>query len=274
MRCRIRVSCVVTVAILAMSGTASSSTPHNIIIDGVNDFVDDELVAVSPHAGGGAGMDLDKLYVTWDQYNLYVGLTTLNSASTECFYGFAMDADQVSGSGFAGGLLLDCWNQRIAFADPYLPEVLHYIGWSGTTGTVNGWGEGWWTGSDWDMTGFNWDFTGNATDGLQFFEFAIPWTDFGSVPQRVTFRAWVNPAGYAQSAVDTSPFQSAVPFGDPGNDADVLDRSWEVTVDVNPTDGIPDAGFIPSSGRLVAPNLVFADGFDFGDVRCWSVSVP
>jgi len=237
---------------LVLAPAALATTYHTIILDGINDFAADELLGSSTHGGGGAGADLQNLYVTWDATYLYVGMTTNNTVGDwNVAYGFAIDTDQVAGSGYNGGATpSDAWGRLIGFSSPYEPEHEVYFWWDGGSGSVTGWNRCTWNGAGWNYFGVDFATSGNVVNGLQYLEFRISWADLGGVPPRLNLYAWVAGDG-GSSAVDTIPYDGNVPIGDSWLDYDNLGASLQVSVDVNPTDGIPDTGYSPYPGPQV-----------------------
>jgi len=256
---------LVLALLMGLTSMAVATTYHTITLDGnMSDWAADEFVSSSAHAGGGTEADIQDLYVTWDANNLYLGLTTNNTASQDVSYGFAFDVDQIVGSGYSGvGATSDAWGCLIGFCDPYLPEYELYLDWNGTSGVD---ALQWW---HWDAMGSSWTHlmdlpvsaygstgsAGVAGTGLQTFEVYIPWMNIigttTTLPQQLQIYAWV--AGTAgSSAVDTIPPDGNVVAGGGAEwtDIDGLCNSWGVSVDASPSDGTPDTGVSPDQGNL------------------------
>ncbi|MEZ5146825.1 MAG: hypothetical protein R2759_07020 [Bacteroidales bacterium] len=145
-------------------------TPHTIVIDGVNDFIDEtELLENSPSS----------FYISWDASYLYFGFYDLNLDGGGDLF-ISIDTDQTAGSGATTG----CWG-RVNFAGDYLPEYQVAIeGTGGGTMQVNNW-----DGAAWNYPGngvIGSSYEGWANNGLT--EISIPWADLG------------NPSGIAVAA--------------------------------------------------------------------------
>ena len=143
-------------------------TPHNLIVDGINDFLDDsELIDVQTH----------HLYLSWDDNNFYIGFYSMD-LNTEGDFFVNIDTDQTGGSGATTG----SWG-RVHFAGDYLPEYQIAVEGGGNSIQLNHW------------DGTSWNYPGNGTIGSSYegwsangmTEISIPWSQLG------------NPAGIAVS---------------------------------------------------------------------------
>lgn len=138
----------------------SGYTPHAILIDGTNDFLDPEELIES---------QLHDLYVTWDDNNLYVGFYSMDLNSEGDLF-VNIDTDQTAGSGAATG----SWG-RVNFAGDFLPEYQVAIEGGGGSMQVNDW-----TGSGWNYPGNG--AIGNSYEGWAsngFTEISVPWSALG-----------------------------------------------------------------------------------------------
>jgi len=195
---------------------------------------------------GGNGADLDKYYLGWDDNNLYLNLTTHNTASWNVAYGFAIDVDQNSDSGYKYEKTGDAWGRHIDFnnSDPYLPDYEVYIWWSDTDGKITSDDLCAWDGSNWKYTklseaGINNISKGDSSTGLQWINITIPWNSIGGKPTtgKIATMAWVA-GGDGSSAVDTVPYDSSVPSGDSWTD---WDSFGSMTVESVPEFSLPYA---------------------------------
>jgi hypothetical protein len=136
-------------------------TPHTILIDGINDFLNEsELMEIQGH----------NLWITWDNDNLFIGFFDMDLNNDGDLF-VNIDTDQIPGSGATTG----SWG-RSQFADPYLPDFQVAIEGGGGSMQVNSW------------TGLSWNYPGNGTIGNSYegwsgngmTEISIPWTDLGN----------------------------------------------------------------------------------------------
>ncbi len=143
-------------------------TPHTIVIDGFNEFIDEsELIEAQTHS----------LYISWDNDNLYVGFYDLDlNIGGDLFVN--IDTDQTPGSGATTG----SWG-RVDFADPYLPEYQVAIEGGGGSMQVN----------DWSAKG--WNYPGNGTIGNSY----EGWADNGLTEISIPWSALGDPTGIAIS---------------------------------------------------------------------------
>ncbi len=194
------------------------------------------LVGVSK-VSGNAGADLDRYYVGWDDTNLYLNLTTNNTASWSVAYGFALDVNQTTDVGFKNSSSGDSWQRKISFvnANPYLPDYEVYIYWDSSNGitstALNKYYNGW-TGSSLDAAGGSYKYSGTTSNGIQWINITIPWTSIGGKPStgKIATMAWVAGGNNGDSAVDTVPYDSSVPTGDSWTDWDEVTSMTEVPV--------------------------------------------
>ncbi|MCD4788918.1 MAG: hypothetical protein K8R37_02870 [Bacteroidales bacterium] len=132
-------------------------TPHTIVIDGINEFINEsELIEVQS----------DSLYITWDDDNLYIGFYSMDLSSEGDLF-VNIDTDQTPGSGAITG----SWG-RVDFANPYLPEYQIAIEGGGGSMQVNNW------------SAKGWNYPGNGTVGASYegwsgnglTEISVPWS--------------------------------------------------------------------------------------------------
>jgi hypothetical protein len=252
-------------AVLAIV-SAAFALPHNTpMIDGhvtvdPNDWdLDEWAVDDSPYDNrwGANDADLDDLYVTWDEYALYVGITTTNTHSVYG-NGYLLYIDTDAQNGVTGAtdftyadfyprnitfstmgvdVLLGVWNLDVGTLD-----IRHCSDPTSTTpveGTYTEIGP-WWLHIE---TGMMWDGLYGLGNGV--------------VPPGTTLRFIAAIVGGVDSgAYDAMPNTSTGVESDPGNPWYAytdLDVYFEVVVDAN-GDGAPDTGVTPvvdqSWGRI------------------------
>ncbi|MCD4683033.1 MAG: hypothetical protein K8R86_07095, partial [Bacteroidales bacterium] len=175
-------------------------TPHTIVIDGFNEFIDEsELIETQTHS----------LYISWDNDNLYVGFYDLDlNVGGDLFVN--IDTDQTHGSGATTG----SWG-RIDFNDPYLPE--YQVAIEGGGGPLPG---GSMQVNDWSAKG--WNYPGNGTIGNSY----EGWADNGLTEISIPWSALGDPTGIAISAhiseEDTEIIPEAFPNLNPTGDHPVI----------------------------------------------------
>lgn len=208
---------------------------------------------------GPSDADLDDLYVTWDETNLYVGITTVNGPSG---YGNAyllyIDTDSQNGiTGATDFRSADFYARSIGFSTigadvimgywnmaPGAPGVRHCEDPTNTTPLVGS--------------------SGAVDPAWKHIEISIPWEGLygigvGQVPPGTTLRMVAAVCGGDQSgAYDAMPTSSTGAESDPSTAWDAftdLDVFFEIVVDAN-GDGTPDSSATPvrelTWGRLKA----------------------
>ncbi|MCD4696977.1 MAG: hypothetical protein K8S16_12140 [Bacteroidales bacterium] len=136
-------------------------TPHTIVVDGINEFIDEsELIETQSH----------NLWITWDNDNLYIGIYSMD-LNTEGDLFINIDTDQITESGATTG----SWG-RVDFAGQYLPEYQVAIEGGGGSMQVNNWSAKGWTYPGNGAIG--WSYEGWTDNGLT--EMSIPWSELGN----------------------------------------------------------------------------------------------
>jgi hypothetical protein len=212
------------ILILAWAGVLLATTYNNPGTGGVTDgYLRKNERALSGYQflgystqNANAGANLDSLFITWDNINLYIFLKTNNTASWNVAYGFAIDVIGVSG--YTGGSdPSDAWGRKIGFDNGRDANYEIYFWWDGTSGSITSANLCTYTGSGWSYTsltrGERYEFTGDASTGLQTLEIVIPLSNLGN-PTSIAISAFVA-GGNGSSAVD------AIPCED-----DVADNNW------------------------------------------------
>ncbi len=184
-----------------------------IIVDGVKE--PEYMFVGASDQSGGDGANLDSLFVTWDSLNLYIFITTQNTASWDVAYGIALDVDQFAGSGYYTGES-DAWGRKIDFGntnskEPYAPDYEVYFWWSGADASIGSSNFCKWTGANFeclpDYSPF-FAYQGGST-GLSTIEIRIPWDSIGGVHSEILLSAWVA-GGNNSSAVDVIPHDDQI----------------------------------------------------------------
>lgn len=221
--------------ILVLFGFTLSAAP---VIDGIinssegwhflvaNPAIQDSLV----------GADLDSLFYCESAESFYIAINTQNQASWSVAYGFAIDVDFISGSGYQTGG--DAWGRHITFGADIVPsfnvDYELYFWWDENTDSITSANLCTWNGSSWDYNNNfgHWAYTGDSLIGLQTMEVAIPWGLFGTLPDSMRFVAYIT-GGDNSSAVDVLPLNPSVAFparNAEWSDEDTLATATKITV--------------------------------------------
>ncbi len=176
-----------------------------IVIDGVISPQENWIPVDTAVANGLDGACLRQLFVSSDSANLYIAITTANTASWGIAYGFGFD---VAPGGYSDGTS-DAWGRHIGFSG-YGVDFELYFWWpeGGDNFTAANWGiyQGSWNVGPFDGVYAS---TGSADSGLQTLEIAIPWTDLGGRQDSVGVITWMA-GGDNSSAVSSIPDDPAV----------------------------------------------------------------
>ena len=177
-------------------------TPHTILVDGVNDFIQwSEWMAQSA----------DSLFITWDSQYLYIGYNGLNLATGDFFV--YIDTDGVAGSGAPR----NAWN-RVGFGPDRRPEYELSIEGGGNSMQLNVWAGNW----SYQQYGEHGATSFEGWSGNIMNEIRLPWSELGSPTQLalalstsqednlMTTRSWpaANPVGNNITITDWFVFDS------------------------------------------------------------------
>ena len=200
-------------------------TPHTIIVDDINDFINaSELMASTPYS----------LYFTWDDNNLYMGFTPLNlSGGGDLFVN--IDTDQTPGSGASTG----SWG-RVDFTGDFLPEYQVAIEGGGNSMQVNNW------------DGAAWNYPGNGAIGSSY----EGWSGIGLTTISIPWNALGNPNSIALSVhvsqEDTQIITAAFPELNSTGNHPVISYFYAFYYPYI-SGNMPLSGFEPNSA-IVVPN--------------------
>lgn len=209
-----------------------ASTYHQIIIDGTNDFVANEMIVddVTGDNNSWGGNELDNLYVTWDATNLYLGADATFSGNTLSFWIMAGDGSSATDVSTIG------WPRKLEFSGMAPDWVVH---------KYDGGGCDLW--SYVDSSTANWINNPSNWQAADYFEVLIPWTDLGfQTSQVISIVCTIT--GDNWGSCDAMPAQSIEPDGD--GIPDVIDVAYTLTCDSN-GDGTPEDLWDPSTNSAV-----------------------
>ncbi|GAB4323081.1 MAG: hypothetical protein Kow0069_28060 [Promethearchaeota archaeon] len=249
---------------------ASGGEPiyHSVVVDGVNDFHEDELVASDPPGDSGdPQVDLTSLYATWDAENLYLGLdvrstvdlTSWGGSSPSSFYLAFDSVDDAGYSNVSNTPFGDMWNRAIRFNGTRLPDLqLHatinkdspYLEYSAFDNETKAWSAG-------NSTGASYAYA--ATTWGVFVEFSVSWDALrtaGPLTTALGVSAGACGGTDGDSAVDSCPDDPAtrtlVGGASEWVDVDTFDSNLFANVEWDANgDGVPD--YVPAVVDLNLP---------------------
>jgi len=221
--------------LLLLSGLIKATTYNNPGSGGVTDgYLKKNERALSGYTllgnsvqNSNAGANLDSLFVTWDEINLYIFLKTNNTASWSVAYGFAIDV--IGDSGYTGGSdPSDAWGRKIGFDNGRDANYQIYFWWDETQ-EISSANLCTYTGSGWNYSnltqGTHYQYTGDSSTGLQTLEIVIPLVLIGN-PSSIAVSAYVA-GGDGSSAVDAIPCEDDVADAD-WTDSDFISQMYDI----------------------------------------------
>jgi len=241
--------------------TKNDTAFYSITVDGVKE--EGYYLNGFSDQSGGEGADLDTVYVLWDSLNLYIFITTSNSASWDVAYGVGIDVDQVDGNGYYAGSS-DAWGRKINFGnvlshDPYAIDYEIYFWWDGAQGQITSAYLYRWDGAAWEDStpGNSWYcYTGDASLGMQTLEISIPWQKIGGIHPEIHMSVWIT-GGNGSSAVDVIPHDDQISSNaDEWNDSDTI---FMYTVTIPDGDRFVDATVTAIETGNYSPDTLIMD---------------
>ncbi len=238
-----------------LPGSVHAVSPQTILVDGTNDFLAENLIDPDGYDAEFSEIDIDSVFVTNDENNLYIGLQYDEGGWSDCCIGIAIDL----GDAFGG--LTDPWARQIEWSEaPNPPNFISYVEFDGNWQELRSW-----SGSSWGLVCAGMGGCGQAT-GTGFKEFQFSLSTIGVTSEDTLYlEMWTN-QGSSKGALDlvaSDSRQESTPGGttwDPATPTKPNQYVAFVVMDV--PDIVPpvlDGVFKPVASKL---RLVFSEAVD------------
>ncbi len=123
-------------AALVIAGLVMAATPQTIIVDGINDFLLDNLIEDDGGDTQHPELDLDSIFVTNDTNKLYFGIQYDRGGWSGNQVGIAISTGDPGGT-------TDAWGRAIAWTNaPHKPDYYAYANVDGTWQELRNWNDG------------------------------------------------------------------------------------------------------------------------------------
>jgi hypothetical protein len=183
-----------------------------IIIDGINDFLPEDLVGVDPSGDiSEPNLDLDTLWAVHIGENWYIGFNVKSTQNYGLAFGIYIFTNSISPSGAS----IDPWNRRVAAGDslnPFYPKYILYV-WHPESDILEQAQLCVWNGTSWDYIILEDSGGKQGYSSSKFIEFSIPDSLLGN-PDSLFIEVFTT-GGENTHAQDTSPEDSNVNFPSP-----------------------------------------------------------
>ena len=157
-------------AALVVAGLVIAATPQTIIVDGVNDFLVDNLIDADGGDTEFTELDLDSIFVTNDTNKLYFGIKYDNDTWGSNQVGIAISTGEPGGTS-------DPWGRAIAWTDaPHKPDYFVYCNMGNSWQELRNWDD---TGSTWDPAVYSGTNSLGWVNGTGFEELGLNLSDLG-----------------------------------------------------------------------------------------------
>ncbi len=124
------------VAALVMAGLVLAATPQTIVVDGVNDFLVDNLIEDDGGDTQHSELDLDSIFVTNDTNKLYFGVGHSQGGWSTVQMGIHISTGDPGGT-------TDSWGRAIAWTNaPHKPDYQAYVNFDNNWQELRNWNNG------------------------------------------------------------------------------------------------------------------------------------
>lgn len=223
-------------ALLVGVGVASAQTPQTVVVDGVNDFLPQNLLDADGGDTQFTPIDLGDVYLTNDAVNLFLGMAHDKDGWGQVQIGVAIDVNTAAGGE------VDPWGRQLEWSlAAYKPDFIYYVN------LDNNWQAGYqWNGTAWAGLASGTGALGWNT-GTAFHELSLMLGTLGvAAGSTIHIEAWVTQDGATKGPLDAL-------AGDGSQLSTPGFTLWDTAVPIPMTDMFPYT--IQAAADAVAPTV-------------------